>query len=436
MKKAKVLMLIMVLTLMFSVAATSGSAAEKKIDMKGKTFTILTWVKEDVPSNKTKEGSLRLQRQKEVEKKYNVKIKWNVVPWGKSIEMLTNAGLAGEPVADVMLLDLYFSVPAIKQGLLRPVGDLFDFKDKKWPKGMTTYGNIYGKMYGFKDYINLGAGIYYNKTLFKKAGLADPNKLYQQGKWDWKAFMDIAKKATKDTNGDGQIDQWGLTNDAGILARLLVSSNGGNILEQKNGKYNYTGGDKKSIEALRFLSDLYTKSKVAAPNKDGNFNDYTESQKIFSSGKAAMITGELWEAKERKDMTDDQGFVPFPKGPSATNATYFNAVENFTMYYMPANVKTPKEDAMIWQDLILWDRVDKNRKALFEDQGVAAPQDVQNMIKATELVRPIFVPGIAGAAWYGAAKNEIAMKGTAPETALAKIKQTAQSDIDTTLNKK
>ncbi|MFC5528096.1 ABC transporter substrate-binding protein [Cohnella yongneupensis] len=424
----------LVMALMFSVVVTSGSAAEKKIDMKGKTFTILTWVKEDVPSNKTKEGALRLARQKEVEKKYNVKVKWQVVPWGKSIEMLTNAGLAGEPVADIMLLDLYFSPAAIKQGLLRPVDDLFDFKDKKWPKDMTTYGKIYGKTYGFKDYINVGAGMYYNKTMFKKLGLPDPNQLYQSGKWDWKAFKDIAIKATKDTNGDGQIDQWGITNDAGILARLLVSSNGGNILTQKNGKYVYTGDDKKAMEALNYLNDLFNKSKVAAPNK--GTDDWTGSQKLFSAGKAAMIAGDLWEAKERKEMTDDQGFVPFPKGPSSTSATYFNAVENFTMYYMPTNVKTPKESAKIWEELILWDRVDKNKKALFEDQGVASPQDVQNMIKATELGRPLFVPGMAGAAWYGAVQKEIAMKGTAPETALAKVKQTAIADIETTLNKK
>lgn len=399
-------------------------------DMKGEKITILTWVKEDVPTGDTEQGQKRLEKQQEVEKKYNVKIEWKVVPWGEPNNMIAKAGLAGEPVADITLMDLYFSYPLINQGLLRPVDEFFDFNDPKWPKGIQEWGKINGKMYGFKEFVNVGVGIYYNKTLFKKEGLPDLHELEQSGQWTWEKFLEIAKQATKDTNGDGTIDQWGLTNHAPILARLLASSNGAKIIDYVDGKYKFDGDDQKLLEALHFVDDLYNKSKVAAPNK-GDFNDHGESQKIFSSGKAAMVSGELWEGKERKDMTDEQGFVSFPRGPSATDQNYHNANENFTMYYMPANAKHPKETAQIWQELILWDQLDQNKRALFEEQRVAEEIDVESMMKATETVSKIYFPGNGT---FGDVVWGITNKGLNPETELEKVKQSIQSQIDQALN--
>jgi hypothetical protein len=58
------------------------------------------------------------------------------------------------------------------------------------------------------------------------------------------------------------------------------------------------------------------------------------------------------------------------------------------------------------------------------------------MMKATEFVSPVFVPSNTGAAYYGATQKSVAIKGEAPESAIEKIKQTAQADIDAVLNGK
>jgi len=100
---------------------------EPTIDMKGQSIKILTWAK--APTDETQEGALQLERQKEVEKKYNVKIEWVVVPWGTSMDMVTAAGLSGEPVADFALFTIYQAIPLINEGLLRPIDEYFDFDD-------------------------------------------------------------------------------------------------------------------------------------------------------------------------------------------------------------------------------------------------------------------------------------------------------------------
>lgn len=404
---------------------------EPTIDMKGQSIKILTWGKG--PTEETQEGTLQLERQNEVEKKYNVKVDWVTVPWGKSIEMVTAAGLSGEPVADIVLLDLYHAMPLINEGLLRPIDEYIDFDDPKWPKGIKTFGNINGKMYGFKNSVSEGAGIYYNKTLFKREGLPDPHQLEKEGNWNWDALLDIMKKATKDTDGDGATDQWGFANHAPFLARHLTYANGGSLIELRDGKWAFTAGEPKALKALQFLGDMFNTYKVIAPNKHTSMDDWNDSVTLFDSGKVAMTTGESWEGKNKQAMTDEFGFVSIPKGPDATDADYKIAVENFPMYYMPANSKQPKEMAIIWQELQLWDRVEPARRSYAEEQLLADPEDVDAILAVSEKVQPLFFPGVPKVQWEEAVWAT-ANKGEAPESAMEKINTSAQATLDEALN--
>src|SRR5690606_31675953 len=47
--------------------------------------------------------------------------------------------------------------------------------------------------------------VYYNKNLFDQANLA-----YPKDDWTWEDFLATAQALTKDTDGDGTIDQYGL----------------------------------------------------------------------------------------------------------------------------------------------------------------------------------------------------------------------------------
>jgi multiple sugar transport system substrate-binding protein len=54
--------------------------------------------------------------------------------------------------------------------------------------------------------------VYYNKDLFKAAGIPVP-----AADWTWDDFLADAKALTQDTNGDGQIDQFGAGIDPGTV---------------------------------------------------------------------------------------------------------------------------------------------------------------------------------------------------------------------------
>jgi ABC-type glycerol-3-phosphate transport system substrate-binding protein len=65
-----------------------------------------------------------------------------------------------------------------------------------------------GKIYAL-PYFAEPFGIYYNKTLLKQLGQADP-WVAVKGDWTWDQLMNLAKLATRDTDGDGKVDQWGI----------------------------------------------------------------------------------------------------------------------------------------------------------------------------------------------------------------------------------
>lgn len=399
---------------------------ERKIDMGGETLKILHWV--DGPNEETPEGALALEKWKEAEEKYNVKIVWEKVPWGESVQMVTNAALSGESVGDIVALDYYFAVPAINQGLFMPVDNFFDYDDPKWPVGIKKHGMVNGKMYGFTANINNASGLYYNRTLFEREGLPDPHELVAQDKWDWDAFLDIAKRATKDTDGDGVIDQYGITNNSAVLARILIHSNGAALIEEKDGKHEFAYKNPDVIEALRFLYDLYNTHKVIAP-KVGD-NEHKDSQMYFNTGKAAMVTGEVWEGSTRESMTDEQGFVFFPKGPKGKQ--YQGSVENYVQFYIPANVKRAEEKAYIWDQIQTWDRVEQANRESAEQQLLADEQDVNAIMEVLKYTEPVFLP-------LNGVMSEIPaaiIRGESPETILERNKQVAQEGIDTHLNTK
>ena len=58
------------------------------------------------------------------------------------------------------------------------------------------------------------AGIYFNKRLLQEAGI-DPESIYElqrNKEWTWDKFEELCQQVQKDTDNDGVIDQYAMTN--------------------------------------------------------------------------------------------------------------------------------------------------------------------------------------------------------------------------------
>ena len=156
--------------------------------------------------------------------------------------------------------------------------------------------------------------LFYNKKLFDAAGVAYPDDT-----WDWAKLVEAGHKLTKDTNGDGKPDQWGLyteTSDMENYWSSLVWQNGGDILA-KDGKSTVLDSE-QAVGGIQFLQDLIWKEKIVP---DPTL--FAETGDAFEQGKAAMEVNGSWLVATDQAAGIDLGIAPLPKGP-AGQATSIN----------------------------------------------------------------------------------------------------------------
>jgi ABC-type glycerol-3-phosphate transport system substrate-binding protein len=136
----------------------------------------------------------------------NVKAEYGGSLWSMRDKLLTAiAGGAGPHLAEI---DSYWTPIFAKPGSLVNL-EPYIKADPKFNKADLARASLQSTQYLGESYsvpFNLSTIVmYYNKPLFKTAGL-DPNKAPA----DWSELLDFARKLTVDKNGDGTPDQRGL----------------------------------------------------------------------------------------------------------------------------------------------------------------------------------------------------------------------------------
>ena len=126
--------------------------------------------------------------------------------------------------------------------------------------------------------------IYYNKTLFEKAGVPLPPTTWTRENWEWDDFLAAAKATTKAP------DVWGalLTYDGGF-ENIWSVNNGGPGIFSADGR-TFTLADHEGAEAMQWVSDLATRHRVAPPWAEVQ-RDFDTAMRMFAAGKVAMVQG-------------------------------------------------------------------------------------------------------------------------------------------------
>ncbi len=200
--------------------------------------------------------------------------------------------------------------------------DLVDLKN--YPQGLDDIYNINGKQCAIpKDYDTIG--LWYNKTLFDKAGIKYPDET-----WTWDTLADAAKKLT---TGDGKQYGFcaGLHNQEGYYN--FVYQNGGEIItaDKKSGY-----DEEKTIAGIQRYFDFV---------KDGTspviYDDAARSEAI-QNGLVAMGMFGSWNLSAfaaNEFMTKNFDVAILPSAPDGTRASIFNGLGNA----IAANCKHPDE---------------------------------------------------------------------------------------------
>jgi len=320
---------------------------EEQYDFGGRVIRYASWWNAGPAEDATPETDKRIGRIAELEEKFNCKFEYVTIPMDQYNEQFTSTTLAGDPMAEIIEMHIMWLYPGhMNKGFLTPLDDLgvFDFTQEKWNKTMMKYGTYKGKHYSMAvGKMAPYAGLFWNKTLFERENLPDLYELQRNYEWTWEKFREIAIKATRDTDGDGSIDQWGLDGVGG--QGQFVASNNAFIVKLVDDKPVFGLTDPRAVEALQFYQDLKINDKVHFTAPADAAWDYGLGQ--FAAGKTAMFMGSYWMTSMIKDsMQDEFGFVFFPMGPQATE--YTSEFSGFNFPVMSSALENPVEVALFW----------------------------------------------------------------------------------------
>jgi hypothetical protein len=398
---------------------TSQGTPEMDFDMGGRVIKVAAWwdmtIPEDNPDNIQRKANLAA-----LEKKHNFKFEYVNINYGEYKEKAIASFLAGEPIGDIVRMGRNYTVPAlVKQDLLWPL-DQYVTNDKVFNmKETNEYYTYNGRGYAFTDDSGTGgSGIIYNKTLMKQLGISSLQEYVDNDTWNWDTFIQVAKSGNRDTNNDGKLDRWGLAN-RGLLDQALFSNEA--TLAKGNAQ---TLDDPKTVQSFNFLNKLAAE-KVYRPTEGG---DWQEPGQFFRQGNTLMVAGALYEVNNYKtDMKDyDLGFLPFPKGPSATE--YHTGDTDHQALTIPKAVKDPDKLIYIWEKINDVESVDEYPGQSYYESIFTDQADIENikMVAASSIV---YEHGAYPKFPYWEINADL-NNAESPSTIIEKYKAQAQAAID------
>lgn len=291
---------------------------EVAMDLGGMDITVGDWwtpEEQAEPKNQKEEDTLAYRT--DFMQKYNFNIKQvAITDWGGMQELFTTQVMAGEPQAQLYILEQGWTAQPLANGLLYDLATLknFDFTEDKWNKNLIdlmTYGNsIYGMASGKSE---PRMGIFWNKRLFQEAGLNPdlPYDLQASGEWTIAKYEELCKALTRDTNSDGTMDTYAFVNFSCDYHKGALTIFGTRYIgKDENGKFVNETSKPEFLQATQWSIDLI-KNGYEMPMPEGSNWDWM--YQAFHDAKTAMIVAEQYKVGQWADMTDDWGFVVLPK---------------------------------------------------------------------------------------------------------------------------
>jgi multiple sugar transport system substrate-binding protein len=236
-----------------------------------------------------------------------IKVKTRSAGYSEFFTKLKNE-LAAGIAPDVWLSDGVFVQEYAERGVLLELTDLAkDVFTKEKFYGIEESKDNDGRIWGIPQGIQVGV-LYYNKDMFNQNGLSFPTE-----DWTLDDLRKTALKLSKDTNGDSQLDVWGVSMPKDITDGWfpIIKQFGGQILDESKTKC--VLDNSKSVAALEFISALIMKDKSAPTTIQYGG---TSLSNLFPAEKVAMTYGLYSRIIAANQVNINYDVQVCPQGPS------------------------------------------------------------------------------------------------------------------------
>lgn len=176
-------------------------------------------------------------------------------------------------------------------------------------------GFIMGAQYALPMILGNPRIIYYNKDILEAAGVPLPTE-----PMTWDEFVEACKACTKDLDGDGKIDQWGVAmgwgnKSYGVLQEAFTPFllQAGGSMYAEDGR-TATFGSEAGIKAAQYVRDLIFEHGVMPADCTGMID--ADVGEMFKTGKLAFWPASTGSATTLPE-TLNWGFIPCLKDEQA-----------------------------------------------------------------------------------------------------------------------
>lgn len=363
-----------------SDSASASSSVEESKDKPAETriINIGTWwvqyydsshesVEDDPSYSGLDVAHMKFDNVSVIEDKYNVEFYWNNLTYAGTKESINVSILNGTPDCDIYLVELSFGIPAALNGLAMDMKTVLPEDDDLF----TTQNNI--------RYLDLGDGkacilkrveaastveatypLAFNKQMLDDNNLEDPRELYARGEWTWSKFIEYCQTLTQDTDGDGQIDQYGYCGFINETFEQLMMSNGASVASTTQEQLS----SPEIGEVLDLISKMYNEYGVAFPHDFESSDPSAAMRWQYREGNIGFWPSAAWIAANEADydyngekgatLPFDTVYVQWPVGPSGNQETNAGKVSAGEFYIIPAGVKDPETVYNVLYDMWNW----------------------------------------------------------------------------------
>lgn len=214
-----------------------------------------------------------------------VRVSYQLVPFSQLFQTLEVQLRSPSTAPDVYIVDGPMTASYAARGLLLPLDRFYTAQElADYLPGGIAQGTYRGVLYA-APYVTSTQILYYNKALFRQAGVAPPpaDPLHP---WTWDEVVAAARRLT----GSGR---WGFlfeqTADPYQLLALPQSLGAQVIGPDGLTATGYVNGP-AFVRAMTWYQRLFTDWKVSPQGTD----DLSISQQYFGTGRVAMLVGEMW----------------------------------------------------------------------------------------------------------------------------------------------
>lgn len=253
------------------------------------------------------------------EKETGIHVKWAIYPYESTLKAEMLNFVSNSQQYDVVLSDVVWPVTFVDGGWVVPIKHFLDdpkLRDPNinlkgffpiWLASFTVHDKLYGLP--FDSYAGL---LYYNKSMFRKAGIQHPPKTWEELRADAAKLTD----KNKGVYGYALQSALGETQTADGFARFLWPW-GGRFIDTATHKV--LVNDPQSIKGLEFRHSLlkYMPSGIVADN-------HGQVVQMLTQKRVAMITewSAFYSTLKQSAIGNELGIAPEPKGPHGAYAAF------------------------------------------------------------------------------------------------------------------